>query len=472
MRRIALDALEPTPSLVRPLYHECGALIFAAGERVADEEIALLRKNGIKRLYDLGAAGDDAALAGEATPPPLPVEPTELPDEVRRFRRERKASAALRLLERAAARVPAERLILDPRGELRDAGIERAIERSRAGETPEGQPWRERLDAIRPDPPRPPREKEDALALRRRTVERLAEAFAALRAGGLAPFGPLGEAARDVFLAVARDPDLALALLADAPRESAPLDRGLAEHSFDVAVLSIATAIELGYGVDQLFEIAHAALLHDLGMLRLPEALATKRAPLDAEERRELERHPVHAVEVLRRFPEVPVAVAAVVYEEHERPDGSGYPRGSAAEPGEFARIVAIADTYQALASPRPYRPGRTPHEALRELVGLASKRKLDAKPLRALMKALSLFPVGSWVRLSDGAIARVVRAGGADLARPLVALFPLDGAGAAGSGAGATLDLAARPDLRIAETLSVAPELRGGARPEPLAGF
>jgi HD-GYP domain-containing protein (c-di-GMP phosphodiesterase class II) len=461
LRRLSLDSLAPTPSLARPLYHESGALLFAAGERIAEEEIGFLRKNGIKKLYDLGE-GDPGAGAppGEDTQTIVaPIEPASLPDEVRRFRRDRRATTAVRALERAAARLPPERVIQDPRGELRNGGVERAIERSRAGESPEGTPGRDRLEGLRPDPPRGAREKQDAIAERRRTVERLAALFGAIRAGGGVPREEAGDIARDLFLATMRDPDVALALLADRPPEPAGEEHAaLARHSVNVSVLVLASAIELGYGLEQLFEIAWAAVFHDVGMLRLPEALAAKTGELDADERRELERHPLHAMEVLRRFPEVPVALAAVAADEHERPDRSGYPRG--AEPGELARIVAVADHFEALASPRPHRPARTPHEALRELVALAARKKLDAKPLRALMKALSLFPVGSYVRLQDGAFGRVVRAGGADLARPLVAVLEAE------ERVAAWVDLASRADLRIAETVA-APS---GA--DPLVGF
>lgn len=456
MRRIATDSLSPGVSLSRPLYHESGALLFAAGDRIAEEEIALLRKCGIKRLYDLGAGEPDAVPGEDTSTGPVPVEPASLPDDVRRFRRDRRAAAALRAVERAAARLQPERVIADPRGELRNGGVERALERSRAGEAPEGAPGRDRLEGLRPDAPRGAREKQDALEVRRRTIGRLAAIFAAIRAGGGASREETEEVARDVFLATVGDPDVALALVAGG--DASDGDVALAGHSLNVAVLTLATALELNYGLEQLFEIAFASLFHDVGMLRLPEALAAKTAELDPEERRELERHPLHAMEVLRRFAEVPVGLAAVVYDEHERPDRSGYPRG--AEPGELARIVAVADVFEALASPRPHRPARTPHEALRELVALAARRKLDPKPLRALMKALSLFPVGSYVRLADQTFARVVRAGGADLARPLLAV--IDEAGLVS----AYLDLTQRPDLRIAENVA-AP-----AGAEPLFGF
>jgi hypothetical protein len=472
MRRIALEALTPTASLPRPLYHQCGALLFAGGERIGEEEIALLRRTGIKKLYDLGAGGAGEFPGEETTSGPLPVEPPSLPEEVRRFRRERHAAAALRAIEKAARLAP-ERILADPRGELRNGGIERAIERARAGENPEGPPWRERLELSRPEPPRGGLEKQDALDARARAISRLAEAFAAVRAGGAPEASAVEDAAREVFALAARDPDLALALVGGPAEarggEAGPVAGGvaLARHAVDVAVLAIVAATELGYALEQLIEVAWAGILHDVGMLRLPEALAAKPATLDPDERRELERHPLHAIEVLRRFPEVPLALVAVVAEEHERPDGSGYPRGAGAEPGEFARVIAAADVYDALTTPRPYHGPRSPHEALRDLAALAARKKLDAKVVRAFMKALSLFPVGTWVRLGgaggeQGLLARVVRGGAGDLARPVVALFPNDG-----PTAGGWLDLAGRPDLRIAAPAAAPPS---GA--EALSGF
>ena len=161
-------------------------------------------------------------------------------------------------------------------------------------------------------------------------------------------------------------------------------------------------------------------------------------------------------MEVLRRFREVPLALAAIAVEEHERLDGSGYPRGTS-EVGEFSQIVAVADVYDALCSPRPHRPAITAHRAVREIIAFGNRKKLDAQTIRALLKSISLFPVGSFVRLSDGTFGRVIGAG-QDPARPLVAVLCGE--------AGPVLDLASRPDLKISDPAAAVPA------GDPLVGF
>lgn len=492
MRRIATDSLTTAPVLPRPLFHESGALLFEAGERLSEEEIGLLRRAGVRRVYDLGGdegggpgpdriAGEDsrtAPLPAFARGQAAPEEPALPPDEVRVFRREKRAQGAYRAIERAAASLPEARRILDPRAELRNGGVDRAIARAKEGERPEGTPWRERLLALRPEFPRGAREKQAAVEARAALVARLARVFQALRAGGAPDERPLA-LSKELLDLAARDVDVAIALAVTTPGAAAESpDEALARHSWNVGVLAAATSIELGYSLEQVVEIAAAALLHDVGMVRLPEALAKKPALLDDEEEKELKRHPVHAIEVLRRFAEVPVALAAVAYEEHERPDGSGYPRGIS-EPGELARIVATADVFDALASPRPHRPARPPHLAVREIVALAAKKKLDARVLRGLLKAVTLFPIGTFVRLSDGALGRVVHAGAADPARPVVARLadledaqgpPTPPAFAAGRGPRWMIDLSSCPELKIAEADLAAPPAL--VDKDPLAGF
>jgi len=477
MRRIAIDALSGAPQLARPLFHESGALLFEAGERLSEEEIAALRQAGIRRVYDLGSEEGQGADKGERIPgegssasaapflargATAPVEPAVAPDEVRAFRRDKRERVAFRAIERAAQLKDARR-IMDPRGELRNGGLEKALARCKEGDRPEGAPWKDRLPECRPATPRSLPERAAAVEARRALVLRLAGVMRELRLGN-GPGASVQDLARELLAFAARDTELAIALALGTPgADGESADESLARHSWNVGVLAVATAIELGYALEQVVEIGAAALLHDVGMVRLPEALAAKPACLDDEEEKELRRHPLHAIEVLRRFPEVPVALAAAAYEEHERPDGSGYPRG-VSEPCDVARIVAVADVFDALASPRPHRPARPPHTAVREVVALAAKKKLDAKVLRGLLKAVTLFPIGSFVRLSDGVLARVVRAGAGDPARPVVALFaePLDP-----EARPAFIDLSGRPELKIAEA-----DLPPPAALDALAGF
>ncbi len=477
MKRIPVESLAPAAALARPLHHESGALLFSAGERLGDDEISLLKLAGITRVYELegDAPGAPAAPGTPAASPnggaTAPREPPNLPEEVRNFRRDRRGHAAFKAFERTLrARLADERTIQDPRAELRPDAVEKVAARSRQGESPEGVALRQRVAGFRPEPPRTARERQAGVEMRRRAVDAIAHAFAAARDPKGGPLERPAATARAILLAAARDPDLCLGLAAW------PLDPGempLAVHAFNVAVYALAAGLELDYNADQLLELAETALLHDIGMLRLPAEVVDRQGPLSGAERSEVETHPLKGLDVLRGFQDVPLALPGVVLAEHERLDGSGYPRHVPADQiGEFARVVAVADVYEALTGRRPYRAAALdPHAALRELVTLGAKRKLDARVVRALLKALSLFPVGSFIRLADGRLGRVVRAGGPESSRPLVALL----SGTNGSGRG-YLDLAAQPDARVADTYSAAAGLPDDAREiaaqDPLAGF
>ena len=107
----------------------------------------------------------------------------------------------------------------------------------------------------------------------------------------------------------------------------------------------------------------------------------------------------------------VPDLVGLVCFQIHEKPNGTGYPLGRSADTIHlFAKILAVADSYLAMISPRPHRPAVMPYAAMECLLRTASQKTLDAEVVRTLLQALSLFPVGSYITLSDNSSARVMR--------------------------------------------------------------
>jgi putative nucleotidyltransferase with HDIG domain len=147
-----------------------------------------------------------------------------------------------------------------------------------------------------------------------------------------------------------------------------------ARHSQGVAQLSCHLARRLGLPADQVNLIATAALLHDLGKLRVPDTILDKPGPLDPKEEMVMRRHAYDSYELLDRidgFGEV--AQWAGLH--HETPKGDGYPeRLRGTELPLQSRIISVADVFQALAQDRPYRPGLSSHEILAVL-----RREADA---------------------------------------------------------------------------------------------
>ena len=153
-------------------------------------------------------------------------------------------------------------------------------------------------------------------------------------------------------------------------------------HSDRVAALARRLALEAGLTVRQADVIAQSGLLHDLGKIGVPEHILRKPGPLSEEEWAVMRRHPVTGSQIvapLESFAEG----ALIVRHHHEREDGSGYPDGLSGETIPLgARVVAVADVYDALTSERPYRRALTHAEALERLAAEAG-RTLDARLTR-----------------------------------------------------------------------------------------
>jgi two-component system cell cycle response regulator len=141
----------------------------------------------------------------------------------------------------------------------------------------------------------------------------------------------------------------------------------LGSHGEAVA-LAEATAEALGLAPDEVEQVRHAAELHDVGKVAIPDAILGKPGPLSEEEWAFVRRHPVIGQRIILAAPALS-RVAALVRASHERWDGGGYPDALAGDAVPLgARIVAVADAFAAMTAGRPYRPARSPGEALAEL--------------------------------------------------------------------------------------------------------
>jgi diguanylate cyclase (GGDEF)-like protein len=160
------------------------------------------------------------------------------------------------------------------------------------------------------------------------------------------------------------------------------------EHSEEVVHLSRGVAMILGLAAEQVERIAHAALLHDVGKLAVPDEILHKRGPLTPGEWSVMAEHPVAGERILLRIPDLAM-IAPVVRHEHEHWDGSGYPdRLRERKIPIGSRIILACDAYHAMLTDRPYRAALTPDEAARELQDGAGKR-FDPDVVDALLDLL-----------------------------------------------------------------------------------
>src|SRR5713226_4158073 len=189
----------------------------------------------------------------------------------------------------------------------------------------------------------------------------------------------------------------------------------------NTTIIAIKIGMGLKYPRQDLMRLGVAAILHDVGMCLVPEEILNKPGPLSSEERNLIKRHPELGAQALRRLGSDADWIAELVLQEHERLGGQGYPRGlKGEEVHEYAQIIGLADTFEALLHARPYRKRFLPHEAIRELV-TKGKTSFPTKILKCVIQQFSVFPLGTHVRLNTGESAEVVELNPQYPLRPVV---------------------------------------------------
>lgn len=254
--------------------------------------------------------------------------------------------------------------------------------------------------------------------------------------------------ARDTLLQATQDLDLFVKLGVNPLGDSYP-----GRHSLHVAMLAAGIGATIGWDHKTLVDLGVGCLIHDLGMVLVPNKVYQSSSLLDEGEFGAVAAHPLYTFDLLEdHMSRVPLASRMVAYQIHERCDGSGYPRQRRAPlMHEAAKLAAVADVYIALVSPRPHRPALMPYYAVEHLLFGARNGQFDAAAVRALIKTISLFPIGSYVKLSDHRRGKVLRCNPADYANPIIEAWRPNELDAAPD----IVDLSAVPGLSIASPLA-----------------
>lgn len=194
-------------------------------------------------------------------------------------------------------------------------------------------------------------------------------------------------------------------------------------HSVNVGVLSVIIALGMGVSPGEARELAMGALLHDVGKVMVDDSIISKPGDLTAAEWDEVKRHPYYGFELIRQNTGISAKAAHVAYQHHERMSGQGYPRGLAGNNIHlYGRIVAVADSYDAMTSDRVYRRGKEPYDALREIRSLRGTY-YDCDAVDALLDNIYPYPIGCTVELDSGEIGVVVDVHRKKKNRPVVRL-------------------------------------------------
>jgi HD-GYP domain-containing protein (c-di-GMP phosphodiesterase class II) len=183
----------------------------------------------------------------------------------------------------------------------------------------------------------------------------------------------------------------------------------LAKSSVNTAILSALIAQELKLPNHKIHNVVAGALLHDVGMLRLSKGITEKKGGLSEAELEQIKSHPLHTSKIVTKELFGPQEVNLIALQHHERWDGQGYPdklRGENIDIG--ARIVSVADAFEAMVSKKSYRDSIIGYQAIKNLLS-DNERRFDPAVIIAFTKIMGIYPIGSIVKLNDGSLARVV---------------------------------------------------------------
>lgn len=191
-------------------------------------------------------------------------------------------------------------------------------------------------------------------------------------------------------------------------------------HALQVGLLSYYMAVWMGYSKDEAYHVGKAGYLLDIGKCKIPPHILDKPDKLTDEEFDLVKQHTLFGYDLIMNSTGDEIT-ALVARQHHERDDGSGYPYGlTKGEIHPYARIAAVADTYSAMTSKRPYRTKKEQLTVLQELYKL-SFGKLSGEAVQALIRHLVPNFIGKKVLLTTGEVGQIVMTNNSDFFRPLV---------------------------------------------------
>jgi HD-GYP domain-containing protein (c-di-GMP phosphodiesterase class II) len=406
-RGIDLSALPTGQKLTKPLTDSAGHAILDANTLITQSVKDTLKKRGMQTVF------------------------------VKRSPRERQVNVArefqifhsrlteARIIQRVSEEVSNLRIddsdiIRNPKKDISVRAIEEQLIRGAADVEPRGEALRSKMILKARKTERSDSVKDSYLTTHHSIMGDVSELFSHFRDAEAVDGNFVGDMSRKIIESLIRDKDLLLNLL------NVKQDvEYLAKHSFNSAVISVNIATALKYSSKQVLEVAYSALLHDVGMFRVPEKIRQKPSRLTQNEYYEIQKHPAYNLEYLQKVKNIPTSAPIVAYQVHERLDRSGYPKQKSGNLIHmFAKIVMVADVYSALTADRPYRKALSPFRASRTVVDMVSDRKFDSGAARNFLQFICLFPVGSWVRLNNDHIGKVIAANIEDYTRPVVTVM------------------------------------------------
>lgn len=192
-------------------------------------------------------------------------------------------------------------------------------------------------------------------------------------------------------------------------------------HSLNVGIYSVLIGKWLNYDEEALRKLAMAGVLHDIGKAKIPPEILSKPGPLTSDEFEVMKQHSLLGYKMIKATPGLDYEIGMAVLQHHEREDGLGYPLSlDALSIGMFAKIIAVADTYDAMTSDRVYRAKCTPYMAA-DVIMESSFKSLDPSIVQSFLHRITSFFFCDRVRLSNGVIGTIVNVNTLRPTRPLI---------------------------------------------------
>ena len=187
------------------------------------------------------------------------------------------------------------------------------------------------------------------------------------------------------------------------------LENFIIDQCVNTAVFAIKMGAGLGFSHDRQVEVGMAAMLHDIGSARIPQAVLNKKDLLSSDELNLVMERPQYSYKILRSLQNAPSYLADTALQMYERTDGSGYPHGlKGTEIQAYAQIIGLVDVYEALIHSRPWRDKYLHFSAVKEILK-TYKTTFQRNYLKTFLSVFSIFPLYSYVRLNSEAIGRVI---------------------------------------------------------------
>ncbi len=194
-------------------------------------------------------------------------------------------------------------------------------------------------------------------------------------------------------------------------------------HSMRTTVFAITIGLQMRLPLSNLIELGVTSVLHEIGQIRLPPQLYLTDKKLSAPEKAQLATHPTIGAKIMKECG-FPAAIQLGVLQHHERENGQGYPNKlSGPQIHQYAKIISVACSYEAITTPRHFREAKTTFDAMVEMLQNQQKAYNDAV-IKALLFSLSLYPIGAYVFLANGRLAQVTDVNPNDPRNPVIQLI------------------------------------------------